>query len=158
MGGGVMLLTSLSRLLSMMLILAVYVLSFGQAFAKDGSHHHLVIHMDDNDKGKMNLSLNNAANVTKYYRSKGQSVKIEIVAYGPGLMMLRPEKSPIKDRIKDFAGSFDNVTFAACANTMKKMSKKAGQPISVFDFAKKVDSGVIQIMRRQDQGWHYIRP
>lgn len=149
---------NLSSFLGMVLILATFSLPIGQAVARDGFHHHLVIHIDDNDKGKMNLTLNNAANVTKYYQSKGQSVKIEIVAYGPGLMMLRPDKSPVKERIKNFAGSFDNITFAACANTMKKMSKKAGKPISVFNFAKQVDSGVIQIMRRQDQGWHYLRP
>ena len=149
---------NLSNFLGIVLILATFSLPIGQAVARDGSHHHLVIHIDDNDKGKMNLSLNNAANVTKYYQSKGQSVKIEIVAYGPGLMMLRPDKSPVTERIKNFAGSFDNITFAACANTMKKMSKKAGKPISVFNFAKQVDSGVIQIMRRQDQGWHYLRP
>jgi intracellular sulfur oxidation DsrE/DsrF family protein len=73
-------------------------------------------------------------------------------------MMLRPDKSPVKDRIKNFAASFDNISFAACGNTMKKMSKKEGKAISVFDFAKKVDSGIVQIMKRQDQGWHYLRP
>jgi len=153
-----MILKSFLKYISIAIVLAIYTLSIGQAVAKDGFHHHLVIHMDDNDKGKMNLSMNNAANVTKYYHDKGQSVKIEIVAYGPGLMMLRPDKSPVKERIKGFAGSFDNITFVACENTIKNMSKKAGKPISVFNFAKKVDSGVVQIMKRQDQGWHYLRP
>ena len=144
--------------LGLALALAVYVLPIGQAIAKDGSDHHLVIHVDDNDPKRMNMAMNNAANVTSYYQGKGESVQIEIVAYGPGLMMLRPDKSPVKGRIKDFAASFDNISFAACGNTMKKMSKKAGKPISIYEFAKKVDPVVIQIMRRQDQGWHYLRP
>ncbi len=144
--------------LGMALALAVFVMPIGQAIAKDGSSHHLVIHVDDNDKQKMNIAMNNAANVTSYYQGRDETVQIEIVAYGPGLMMLRPDKSPVKGRIKDFAASFDNITFAACGNTMKKMSKKAGKPISIYDFAKKVPSGVIQIMIRQDQGWHYLRP
>ena len=144
--------------LGIALALAVFVIPFGQANANEGSSHHLVIHVDDNDKLRMNIALNNAANVTKYYQSKGETVRIEIVAYGPGLMMLRPDKSPVKGRMKDFAASFDNISFAACGNTMKKMSKKAGKPISVYDFAKEVPSGVIQIMVRQDQGWHYLRP
>ena len=146
------------KYISHALILIMAFMSYGQAVASDGSHHHLVIHVSDNDKGKMNLSMNNAANVTKYYQKKGQSVKIEIVTYGPGLMMLRPDMSPVKDRIKSFAASFDNISFAACSNTIKKMSKNAGSPISVYDFAKKVDSGGVQIMKRQDQGWHYLRP
>tara|TARA_B110000438_G_scaffold189352_1_gene180951 strand:+ start:486 stop:944 length:459 start_codon:yes stop_codon:yes gene_type:complete len=152
------LLKNLSKYLGGTLAIFVFALPIGEASSKDGSHHHLVIHVDDNDKGRMNLALNNAANVSNYYQKKGQSVKIEIVTYGPGLMMLRPDKSPVKDRIKNFAASFENISFAACGNTMKKMSKKAGKPISVFDFANKVESGVIQIMKRQDQGWHYLRP
>lgn len=138
--------------------LALAVLPVSQVQAHDGSNHHLIIHVDDNDPAKMNIAMNNAANVTSYYASKGQKVKIEIVAYGPGLMMLRPEKSPVEGRIKDFAASFDNITFAACGNTMKGMSKKEGAPVKVYDFAQVVPSGVVQIMERQDQGWHYLRP
>ena len=154
------LLKYLSKSLLVLISVTIFLFSLqiDKAIAGDKFDHNLVIHMDDNDKGKMNLSLNNAANVTKYYQSKGKSVRIEIVTYGPGLMMLRPDKSPVNDRIKSFASSFDNISFAACGNTMKKMSKKAGKPITVYDFAKKVDSGVIQIMKRQDQGWNYLRP
>jgi hypothetical protein len=144
--------------LSMVLAIAVYVMPTGQALANEGSNHHLVIHVSDNDKQKMNMAMNNAANVTKFYADKGETVKIEIVAYGPGLMMLRPDKSPVSARITNYAASFDNISFAACGNTMKIMSKKAGKSISIYDFAKKVPSGVTQIMLRQDQGWHYIRP
>ena len=126
--------------------------------ASDGFDHNLVIHVDDNDKMKMNIAMNNAANVTKYYQSKGQKVRVEIVAYGPGLAMLIPGKSPVAKRIVDYAGSFDNITFAACGNTMKKMAKKSGKPVKVYEFAKQVTSGVVQIMTRQDQGWHYLRP
>ncbi|NQV46467.1 MAG: DsrE family protein [Rhodospirillaceae bacterium] len=142
----------------MIFTLAVFVLPVADANASDGSNHHLIIHVDDNDALKMNIAMNNAKNVTSYYKNKGETVQIEIVAYGPGLMMLRPGKSPVEGRISDFAGSFDNITFAACGNTMKGMSKKEGAPVTVYDFAKVVPSGVTQIMMRQDQGWHYLKP
>ena len=144
--------------LGMILALAVYILPIAPAHAGDGYSHHLVIHVDENDPGKMNLAMNNAANVTNHFQKMGQKVQIEIVAYGPGLMMLRPGKSPVEKRIVDYAGSFDNITFAACGNTMKNMSKKEGAPVVVYDFANEVSSGVVQIMTRQDQGWHYLRP
>lgn len=144
--------------LGMILAIAVYILPFARAHAGDGYNHHLVIHVDENDAAKMNLAMNNAKNVTSYYQNQGEKVKIEIVAYGPGLMMLRPGKSPVEGRIVDFAGSFDNISFAACGNTMENMSKKEGSQVTVFDFANEVPSGVIQIMKRQDQGWHYLRP
>ena len=94
--------------------------------AAHSEKHKVVIHVDDNDEARMTTALNNAANVTTYYQSKGEDVAVEIVAYGPGLMMLRADKSPVKKRVESFEGSFPNVTFAACGNTMKKMSKKGG--------------------------------
>ncbi len=44
----------------------------------------------------MNLALNNAANVARDFTARGQQVEIEIVAYGPGLHMLRDDTSPVK--------------------------------------------------------------
>ena len=118
--------------------------------AGDGYAHHLVLHVDDNDAGKMNLALNNAANVSKSFAAKGEKVQIEIVAYGPGLHMLRTDSSP----------SFPNVTFAACGNTIKGMTKKEGKAPQIIesDSISVVPSGVVQIMMRQDQGWHYLKP
>ena len=144
--------------LGVIIALTAFMLPLTPAHAGDGFSHHLVIHVDENDAAKMNIAMNNAANVTKHFQNLGQKVQIEIVAYGPGLMMLRPGKSPVENRIVDFAGSFDNISFAACGNTMKGMSKKEGAPVTVYDFANEVSSGVVQIMMRQDQGWHYLRP
>ena len=47
----------------------------------------------------MNLVLNNVANVMQYYHGKGEQAQIEVVAYGPGLNMLREDKSPVKERL-----------------------------------------------------------
>ena len=144
--------------LAIVLAFAAYLVPAAANAAKDGFSHHVVFHLDENDAGKMNLVLNNAKAVTNYYKKAGENVKIEIVTYGPGLNMLREHKSPIKDRVISFAGSFDNVTFAACGNTIKKVTKKEGAAPHIFEFAKVVPSGVVQLMKRQDQGWHYIRP
>jgi hypothetical protein len=48
----------------------------------------------------MNMVLNNATHVIEYYRDKNEDVDVEIVAYGPGLHMLRTDSSPVQDRIK----------------------------------------------------------
>lgn len=130
------------------------------AQAGDGYAHHAVFHIDENDPVKMNIVLNNAANVTKYYAGQGQQVKIEVVAHGPGLHMLRDDTSPVKDRLADYVPSFPNINFSACGNTIAGMTKKEGKapPLIESDSIAVVPSGVVQIMIRQDQGWHYIRP
>jgi len=148
----------------MMSLFAALVLAMGAlvspAQASDGSMHHVVFHVDENDKAKMNLALNNAANVTKYYESKGDKVEIEIVTYGPGLHMLRTDTSPVAKRLETFSMQYENISFAACANTMKGMTKKEGKAPELvkLDNIHVVPSGVVQLVERQEQGWKYVRP
>ena len=120
--------------------------------------HRVVLHLDEADPARQNLVLNNASNINKYYQDKGEEVEIEIVTYGPGLTMLIPGKSPVADRVKSISQNFDNVAFRACANTHRKMSKKAGKEIKLMPQAEMVPSGVIHLVERQQEGWAYIRP
>ncbi len=60
--------------------------------ADDGARqHHLAIQVDQNDPQVMDLTLKNAGSAAKYYKGQGDQVSIEIVAYGPGLHMLRAD-------------------------------------------------------------------
>jgi len=120
--------------------------------------HNIVIHVDDNDPGKMNMALNNASNIDAYYKEKGEEVNIEIVAYGPGLNMLIAGKSPVEARITSFEQNFDNISFKACGNTHRNMSKKSGKKVKLVSQADMVASGVVHLSERQEQGWSYIRP
>ena len=41
--------------------------------------HHLILQVNTNDPAAMNLTLNNATNVTQHYKELGEKVKIEVV-------------------------------------------------------------------------------
>ena len=120
--------------------------------------HRVAFHVDQNDPKIMNMTLNNVKNVRKYYDSKGEKVVIEVVAYGPGLMMFREDKSPVKDRISAMALEITDLKFSACGNTHRKMSKKAGKEIKLISEAQMVTSGVVQLISLQEQGYSYVRP
>ena len=129
----------------------------------DVKPHRLAIHVDDNDPRKMNLALNNAQNVSQYYTGKGEEIEIEVVAYGPGLHMLRADTSPkqVQGRLKSFSESMPNVTFAACEVTRGKMAKAEGKKpaeIPLLKSAKSVPSGVVRLIELQEKGWSYIKP
>ena len=144
-------------------ILAAAVVIAGTALALTPSAvmaeglHRIVIHVDDNDPKRMNMALNNAANVDAYYKERIDEVTIEIVAYGPGLNIIAG-KSPVEERIASFEQNFDNITFRACGNTLNNMTKKAGMDIPLISQAVMVVSGVVHLSERQEQGWSYIRP
>lgn len=120
--------------------------------------HKVAVHVDDNDPKRMNMALNNIQNLKKYYDSKGEKVQIELVAYGPGLHMLRSDTSPVKDRIAAMSLAIDGLQFSACGNTHARMSKKAGKEVVLLSEATKVPSGVVRLVELQEKGFAYVRP
>ncbi len=128
--------------------------------AEKAKEHRIVFQVDENNPAVMNLVLNNVANTLSYYHDKNEPVKVEVVAYGPGLNMLRQDKSPVKDRLRRIKdASFpSSVQFSACHNTMMGMEKHEGHPIPIVSEAKIVPSGVVRLAQLQERGWSYIRP
>jgi uncharacterized protein len=127
------------------------------ALAADGKTHHVAIQVDQNDPAIMNMVLNNATNVIEHYRGKGEDVDVEIVAYGPGMHMLRADTSPVQDRIKRLK-EMGKVQFSACNNTKQNMEKTEGHAIPILPEATIVPAGVVRLMELQEQGWSYVRP
>lgn len=122
--------------------------------------HRVAIQVDQNDAEVMNLALNNATNIMEQYKSKGETVQVEIVTYGPGLHMLRADTSPVKDRIKQIVdASFPSeLKLAACNNTKEGMEKREGRAISMIPEAGLVPSGAVRLIELQEDGWSYLRP
>ena len=138
-----------TTLVAALLLAAAAVLAPVASHAQ-GAKHHLVLQVSDNDPGKWNLALNNAENVQEALGKA--NVEVEIVAYGPGLNMLKAD-SKVAPRLNKALD--DNVTLLACATTMKKMK------VTQADLAggtKVVPGGIIHIMQRQKEGWNYVRP
>ncbi len=145
---------------SVLLGLAVALLAANGAQAEAGKPHRVVIQVDQNDAEVMNLALNNAKAVLELYRAKNEDAVVEIVAYGPGLHMLRDDTSPVKDRIKQMVElSFPStLVFSACNNTKQGMEKREGHPITIIPQATIVPAGVVRIMELEEQGYSYVKP
>ncbi len=112
--------------------------------------HKIVIQVSDNDPAKWNLALNNARNLQEDVGAA--NVDIAIVAYGPGIGMLKLE-SPTGARIADAMKA--NVKVLACENTMR--GQKLGRE-DMLPAISYVPAGVTEIMTRQSEGWAYLRP
>jgi intracellular sulfur oxidation DsrE/DsrF family protein len=120
--------------------------------------HRLILQVNTNDAAAMNLALNNATNVTEYYKEAGEKVKIEVIAFGPGLHMLRDDTSPVKARIETMALSTPEVSFKACGNTQQNMRKAENKDIKLIPQAQVVPSGVVRVMQLEEKGWSYVKP
>lgn len=124
----------------------------------EGVTHYLAIHVDQNDPAVMNMALNNAQNVNSHYTSIGDKVEIELVAYGPGLMMFVADKTPVADRLSAMTLEMSNLKLSACGNTHAAMQKKTGGEVLLVSEATVVPSGVVRLIELQEQGFAYVRP
>ncbi|SET83100.1 DsrE family protein [Oceanicella actignis] len=132
--------------------------SAAEAAQRDEAPIRVAIHVDESDPARINMALNNAANLRRHYAEEGREVEIEIVAYGPGLHMLRKDTSPVAERIAAMSMEFENLTFSACGNTMRGMSKREGKPVELLPEARVTPSGVVRLVELQRAGWAYVRP
>jgi uncharacterized protein len=146
------------RCLAAAALMSMSFISIG--LAADAKPHHIAIQVDQNDPQVMNLALGNANNVIEYYRDKNEEVDIDIVAYGPGLHMLRADTSPVQDRVRRLKDMIfpGKIQFSACNNTKQGMEKAEGHPIALLPDATVVPSGVVHLSELQEQGWSYVRP
>src|SRR6478735_8872836 len=61
--------------------------------------HRVAMQVSSRDGGVFDLALNNAINLARDYSDQAEELEVEIVAYGPGLHMLRADTSPVTVKI-----------------------------------------------------------
>jgi intracellular sulfur oxidation DsrE/DsrF family protein len=110
----------------------------------------VVLQMSESDPAKWNLALNNARNIQSDLGAA--NVDIELVAYGPGIGMLKAD-SAVASRIDEALTS--GVKVVACENTMRSQKLVHADMLPDIGY---VPAGVVELMRKQQQGYAYIRP
>lgn len=113
----------------------------------------IVLQISDGGPKKQTMVLNVANNLIKHYGI--DNVKIEIVAFGPGLRLLFAENANYP-RVQSLSTS--GVRFSACQNTTKKMTKILGYPPKLAAQAVPVKAGVARIITLTEKGYILIRP
>lgn len=139
-------------LLCVMLGLTMPVASFAAAGTEvvQAAPLKIVMQVSDGDAKKWNLSLNNALNVQKELGKDGSV--IEIVAFGPGIGMLKMD-SETGNRVQDAIAA--GIKIVACENTMHGMQLKPDDMLAGIGYVK---AGVVEIARKELAGYAYIRP
>ena len=114
------------------------------------ANNKVVFQMSDGESAKWSLALNNMHNLQ--VDLGGDQVDLELVAYGPGIGMLKAD-SPMAQRISDMLKT--GAKLLACENTMKAMKLVHADMLPGIGY---VPSGVVELVRKQQQGHAYIRP
>ena len=85
--------------------------------------------------------------------SNNPDAKLEVVMYAKGLEMVVKGKSSVADEISRLSAN-KNITFQVCAIAMKNNQIEPGQLLTGVGI---VPDGIYEIMRKQKEGWGYIK-
>ena len=120
---------------------------------KPFAEHKIVLQLSDNDVRKQNLVISVANNLLKFYDP--DKVAIEVVAFGPGIELLRSE-SPARKQVESLIAQ--GVRFDVCLNTVDTIERETGRRPEIIPAATPVQVGVGQILFLTENGYTLVRP
>jgi len=120
---------------------------------KPFAEHKIVLQLSDNDPRKQGLVISVANNLMKFYDP--DKVAIEIVAFGPGIDLLRPE-NPNRKAVESLVAQGTRVDI--CLNTVDTLEREAGKRPEFIAAATPVQVGVAQILFLTENGYTLVRP
>jgi uncharacterized protein len=120
---------------------------------KPFAEHKIVLQLSDNDARKQTLVISVANNLLKFYDP--DKVAIEVVAFGPGIELLRSE-SPARKQVESLIAQ--GVRFDVCLNTVDTIERETGRRPEIIPAATPVQVGVGQILFLVENGYSLVRP
>jgi intracellular sulfur oxidation DsrE/DsrF family protein len=120
---------------------------------KPFAEHRLVLQLSDNDPKKEGLIISVANNLLKAYDP--DKIAIEVVTFGPGIDLLRPE-NPNRQRVESLIAQ--GVKFDVCLNTVDSIERETGKRPPIIPLAIPVQVGVAQILALAENGFTLVRP
>ena len=116
----------------------------------------VLFHLDNGDRAHMRQVLEEAQHLLARYHADHRQAKVEILADGPGLALLRRHLSPFPARIAALQARYPNLIFAACQDTINRLKRRKGIDPHLLPQAVIVPSAIAEIVRLQRRGWTYI--
>ena len=116
-----------------------------------------MVHLTNPDQAVAGELLDDVEHMLRAYQQDGQPLRVEIVSHGEGLDLLRSRLSEHRERISALSRTFANLTFVACKNTIDRVQVSQGIEVNMLPEAEVTESGVNHVVKRQKEGWTYIR-
>jgi uncharacterized protein len=120
---------------------------------KPFAEHRIALQLSDNDPRKQGLVISVAYNLLKAYDP--DKVAIEVVTFGPGIDLLRPDNANRK-LVESLAAQ--GVRFDVCLNTVDTIERETGKRPDIIAVATPVQVGVGQILSLTENGYTLVRP
>jgi intracellular sulfur oxidation DsrE/DsrF family protein len=114
------------------------------------TRNRIVIQINEDDAKKWNAVLANIRNIQAELGQKNVAIAVVVIGHGLGMLMA---ESLAANGVQDAIAT--GVEFLACGNSMKAQQVELAD---LVEGVKVTKAGYVELMRRQQRGWTYLRP
>lgn len=115
----------------------------------------VVLHLFSDEPARMEAALQKAEQLAQSRDAAGQPLKVEFIANGPGLHLLRVGGSPFAKRVAHLK-THANLRVLACHEAMQRMQER-GLEVHLLPSVEVTPSAEGELAERLTQGWRYIQ-
>jgi len=122
-----------------------------QTMAEEKKKYQVIFHVDDFDEKRITLAFNNIVNLMDDMRY--EELEVELLVNGPAIQAFRKDNQLVAERVRQLAARGVNVMLCRNAIHLYEIPEE-----ELVEERQIVPAGVSELVRRQAEGWAYIRP
>lgn len=116
----------------------------------------VVVHLFSDEPDRMATALRTAERMAEARDRQGRPLRVEFIANGPGLHLLRVGGSPHAAQIAKLHQTHENLRILACREAMGRMQER-GIDVVLLPDVEEASSAENQLAERLTQGWRYVQ-
>ncbi|MFN3883164.1 MAG: zf-HC2 domain-containing protein [Rhodocyclaceae bacterium] len=125
-----------------------------EAIRNDGGR--VVLHLFSDEPARMQAALRMAEQLASARDAQGRPFRVEFLANGPGLHLLRVGGSPYAERIETLRRQYRNLRLVACHQAITRMQER-GLEVTLLPGVEVAVSAESELSTRLTQGWRYLQ-
>lgn len=123
----------------------------------NAEHWKLMLHVSTAKPHRLNIVLDEAEALLEEYAKSSRKLDLEILANSDGLALVTDNGKSYNKHLQNLQQKYANLAVMVCGQTLKRVQREQGKNINLLPNTNVVSSAINQRIKRQKDGWSYIR-
>lgn len=138
------------------------VINFSQVAHSVGAQNNaenwkLMLNVTTANPKRLNVVLNEAESLLEEYAKSSRKLELEILTHSDGLALVTDKGTDYNERLQNLQHKYNNLAVKVCGQALNRVQREQGKKLKLLPDTDVVTSAINQIVKRQKNGWSYIR-
>ncbi len=129
----------------------------GSINSTNADHWRLMLHVSTDNPNRLKLVLDEAEALLREYAASSRQLELEILTHKKGLALVTNNGKDYSQRLEKLKQQYANLSVLVCGQTLKRVQREQGHKIDLIPGANVVKSAINQVVKRQRDGWSYVK-